>query len=84
MQSRLRRVPTFPIARTKVFPQDQSFEQLSDVCNIVGGVVSPLISNVYLDAFDQEMKRRGHRIVRYADDILILCRTRSAADMLAT
>jgi len=44
-----------------------------------GGVVSPLIANIYLDAFDQEMKRRGHRIVRYADDILILCRSRSAA-----
>jgi RNA-directed DNA polymerase len=45
-----------------------------------GGVISPLISNVYLDAFDQEMKCRGHRIVRYADDILILCRSRSAAE----
>lgn len=44
-----------------------------------GGVISPLISNVYLDAFDQEMKRRGHRIVRYADDILILCRSESAS-----
>jgi RNA-directed DNA polymerase len=44
-----------------------------------GGVVSPLIANIYLDAFDQEMKRRGHRIVRYADDILILCRSESAA-----
>jgi group II intron reverse transcriptase/maturase len=44
-----------------------------------GGVISPLISNVYLDAFDQEMKRRRHRIVRYADDILILRRSQSAA-----
>lgn len=44
-----------------------------------GGVVSPLIANIYLDAFDQEMKRRGHRIVRYADDILILCRSDSGA-----
>jgi hypothetical protein len=44
-----------------------------------GGVISPLIANIYLDAFDQEMKRRGHRIVRYADDILILCATRSGA-----
>ena len=44
-----------------------------------GGVISPLIANVYLDAFDQEMKRRGHRIVRYADDILILCRSESGA-----
>lgn len=44
-----------------------------------GGVISPLLANIYLDAFDQEMKRRGHRIVRYADDILILCRSQSAA-----
>ena len=33
-----------------------------------GGVISPLIANVYLDAFDQFMKERNHRIVRYADD----------------
>jgi len=45
-----------------------------------GGVISPLLANIYLDAFDQEMKSRGHRIVRYADDILILCRSRSAAE----
>jgi RNA-directed DNA polymerase len=44
-----------------------------------GGVVSPLIANVYLDAFDQEMKCRGHRIVRYADDILIICRSEAGA-----
>lgn len=44
-----------------------------------GGVISPLIANVYLDAFDQEMKKRGHRIVRYADDILIFCNSKSAA-----
>ena len=45
-----------------------------------GGVISPLISNVYLDAFDQEMMRRKHRIVRYADDILILCGSKAAAE----
>ncbi len=45
-----------------------------------GGVASPLIANIYLDAFDQEMKRRGHRIVRYADDILILCRSKRSAE----
>ncbi|MBA6297854.1 group II intron reverse transcriptase/maturase [Colwellia sp. MB3u-22] len=45
-----------------------------------GGVISPLIANVYLDEFDQEMKRRHHRIVRYADDILILCGSRAAAE----
>lgn len=44
-----------------------------------GGVISPLIANVYLDAFDQHMKARGHRIVRYADDILILCGSKKGA-----
>lgn len=52
----------------------------TDIGSPQGGVISPLISNVYLDAFDQEMKHRGYRIVRYADDILILCRSRSAAE----
>lgn len=54
--------------------------EATDIGSPQGGVISPLISNAYLDAFDQEMKRRGHRIVRYADDILILCRTRRAAE----
>lgn len=44
-----------------------------------GGVISPLIANVYLDAFDQHMKARGHRIIRYADDILILCSSYAGA-----
>lgn len=51
----------------------------TDVGSPQGGVISPLIANIYLDAFDQQMKARGHRIVRYADDILILCRSETAA-----
>lgn len=53
--------------------------QASEIGSPQGGVISPLIANIYLDAFDQFMKERGHRIVRYADDILILCRSKSAA-----
>lgn len=45
-----------------------------------GGVISPLIANIYLDAFDQEMRKRNHRIERYADDILIFCRSRRGAE----
>lgn len=45
-----------------------------------GGVISPLIANIYLDAFDQEMMKRGHRIVRYADDILIFKQSRRSAE----
>jgi group II intron reverse transcriptase/maturase len=44
-----------------------------------GGVISPLLMNIYLDSSDQHMKELGIRIVRYADDILILARTRSEA-----
>lgn len=45
-----------------------------------GGVISPLVANVYLNEFDLFMKGRGHRIVRYADDILILCRSKKGAE----
>ena len=44
-----------------------------------GGVISPLIANVYLNEFDQFMKGRSHRIVRYADDILIFCGSKNGA-----
>jgi len=54
--------------------------QPSEVGSPQGGVISPLIANVYLDSFDQFMMSRGHRIVRYADDILILCQSKSAAE----
>lgn len=54
--------------------------QESEVGSPQGGVISPLVANVYLDDFDQEMKRRGHRIVRYADDVVLLKRSKTAAE----
>ena len=44
-----------------------------------GGVISPLISNIYLNYFDQKMKGKGIRIVRYADDILIFAKDKQTA-----
>lgn len=44
-----------------------------------GGVISPLISNIYLNYFDQKMKSKGIRIVRYADDILIFAKDKRTA-----
>ena len=52
----------------------------SEVGSPQGGVISPLLANIYLNEFDQEMKRRNYRIVRYADDIVILCRSKAAAE----
>ncbi|MCK4842919.1 MAG: group II intron reverse transcriptase/maturase [Methylococcales bacterium] len=56
----------------------------SNIGSPQGGVISPLLANIYLDAFDQEMKRCNHRIVRYADDILVLCKSRAAAENALT
>lgn len=44
-----------------------------------GGVVSPLLSNVLLTPFDREMRRRGFRLTRYADDWVVTCRSRAEA-----
>jgi len=45
-----------------------------------GAVLSPLLSNVYLDPLDHFMAASGIEMVRYADDFVVLCRTREAAD----
>jgi RNA-directed DNA polymerase len=54
--------------------KDGAWEE-TDLGSPQGGVISPLLTNIYLDRFDQEMKKRGIRIVRYADDILLFART---------
>ncbi|MFP5311147.1 MAG: reverse transcriptase domain-containing protein, partial [Actinomycetes bacterium] len=46
-----------------------------------GGVISPLLANVYLHAFDKAWAQHGTgELVRYADDFVVLCRTRSQAE----
>ena len=45
-----------------------------------GGVISPLLSNIYLHVLDTELSRRGvGELVRYADDGVVLCRTAAQA-----
>jgi RNA-directed DNA polymerase len=43
-------------------------------------VLSPLLANIYLDPLDRLMAERGYRMVRYADDFVILTRSRAEAD----
>lgn len=45
-----------------------------------GGVISPLLSNIYLHVFDEWMERAGFQVTRYADDWLAVCRTREEAE----
>jgi len=45
-----------------------------------GAVISPLLANVYLDPLDKAMMEQGHQMVRYADDMVVLCRSREEAE----
>jgi RNA-directed DNA polymerase len=44
-----------------------------------GAVISPLLSNIYLDPLDHHMAQLGYEMVRYADDFVILCRSQEQA-----
>jgi RNA-directed DNA polymerase len=45
-----------------------------------GGPLSPILSNIYLDALDQELERRGHQFSRYADDCNIYVGSQAAGE----
>jgi len=44
-----------------------------------GGPLSPLLGNIMLNECDHELEKRGHRFVRYADDMMIFCKSKKAA-----
>lgn len=48
-----------------------------------GSVVSPMLANLYLDELDEELLARGMRLVRYADDFVVLCKTKEKANEAA-
>lgn len=45
-----------------------------------GGPLSPLLSNIMLNELDKEIENRGHRFVRYADDMVILCKSKRSSE----
>ncbi|HET6840512.1 MAG TPA: group II intron reverse transcriptase/maturase, partial [Candidatus Angelobacter sp.] len=45
-----------------------------------GAVISPLLANIYLHPLDCHIKQKGYRMVRYADDFVVLCRSREEAE----
>ena len=49
-------------------------------CPSQGGPLSPLLANVMLNELDKELARRGHKVVRYADDCMILVRSKRSAE----
>ena len=54
--------------------------QPNDLGTPQGGCISPLLANIYLDPFDKELESRGLRFCRYADDVVIFCRSKRAAE----
>lgn len=42
-------------------------------------MISPLLANLYLNPLDHELERRGWALVRYADELVVLCRTKEEA-----
>jgi len=44
-----------------------------------GGVISPLLANIVLNRLDHELDRQGYKFVRYADDFVILCKSKEQA-----
>lgn len=47
-----------------------------------GGNLSPLLANIYLDKFDKEFEGRGVKVIRYADDIVLLAKSKRASERL--
>ena len=45
-----------------------------------GAVISPLLANLYLNPLDHQMARQGGEMVRYADDLVVRCRTKEQAE----
>jgi RNA-directed DNA polymerase len=45
-----------------------------------GAVLSPLLANLYLNPLDHQMAQRGWEMVRYADDLVVRCRTQEEAE----
>lgn len=78
-ENSLRRLPAIAVRRRQRRSWDQSIQEAAIVCNIVGGVISPILANVFLhyvfDLWINQWRRRHCRgaciVVRYADDFVI-------------
>src|SRR3954449_12642803 len=65
---------------SQTIPWDRHRQIERKFCTIVGGVVSPLWSNIFLTPFDRAMTEAGYRLTRWADDFVVICKTRQEAE----
>ncbi len=83
LSNELHKPPVLAPHGTKPVTRDQPIPESNLVSNIVGGVISPLLANVYLNDLDRIWQATcSHlgQLVRYADDFVIPCRTRGQAE----
>jgi RNA-directed DNA polymerase len=59
--------------------EENNWQQAKEEGTPQGGVISPLLANIYLDALDWRMAGSGLEMVRYADDMVVLCRSQEEA-----
>jgi RNA-directed DNA polymerase len=68
----------------KLFLDQNILEELREWTPIAGvpqgAVLSPVLSNLYLNPLDHQMSEAGFEMVRYADDFVVLCRSQSDAE----
>ena len=75
---------SLPVVRLQARPGDDSVERGPVFCNIVAGVISPLLANVVLNRLDWQLHEAGYQFVRYADDFVVVCQAkRQAQEALA-
>lgn len=64
--------------RCEVVDEDESYRPERGTPQ--GGVISPLLANLFLDPLDHSMEEAGVEMVRYADDFVVMCRSREEAE----
>lgn len=62
--------------------EETNWQEAKDEGTPQGGVISPLMANIYLTPLDKLLAERGYEMVRYADDIVVLCRTQAEATLV--
>ena len=77
-------LPFMSRSAVQLFPPPVAQEGLElEVAHCVGGVISPLLSNLYLSVLDRLWTRHSAplgTLVRYADDFVVICKTRKACE----
>lgn len=59
--------------------EENDWQQAKEEGTPQGGVISPLLANIYLNPLDWRMAQSGYEMVRYADDIVVLCHSQEEA-----